>query len=137
MSTPVKAHDGLDMSRKKYGAIMADAYYDLIAELETGITDTNWNYSTQTYTSALGINRATAYQWSGRRSLANMTPRQVVRIADRIAFSGWTNTHGEYVYPVGPFGWGTVRHSPTLLRYLCKSTHPRVQRWRARACHGA
>ncbi|CAB5218873.1 hypothetical protein UFOVP227_6 [uncultured Caudovirales phage] len=137
MSTPVKAHDGLDMSRKKYGAIMADGYYDLIAQLETGISGDNWNYSTRTYTSALGINRQTAKRWSGRVSLANMTPRQVVRIADRIAFSGWTNPTGEYVYPVGPFGWGTVRHSATLRRYLCKSTHPRVQRWRKRACNGS
>lgn len=137
MSTPVKAHDGLDMSRKKYGAIMADGYYDLIAQMETGISGTNWNYSTDTYTSALGINRGTAYRWSGHRSLDNMTPRQIVRIADRIAFSGWTDRAGRYVYPVGPFGWGTVRHSSTLLRYLCKSTHPRVQQWRKRACHGA
>ena len=136
MSTPAKAHDGLNLSRKKYGAIMADAYYDLIAQMETGITGNNWDYSTRTYTSALGINRHTAHRWSGRYSLAGMTPRQVVRIADRIAFSGWTNRHGEYVYPVGPFGWGTVRHSPTLLRYLCKSTHPRVLKYRARACRG-
>ena len=116
---------------------MPDDYYDTIAQLETGITGTNWNYSARNYTSALGINRATARRWAGRPSLAGMTPRQVVRIADRIAFSGWTNKQGEYVWPVGPFGWATVRHSSKLLRYLCKSTHPRVVKYHGRACHGA
>lgn len=128
--TPALAHD-LDLSRIKYGAIMADAYYDTLARCETA---GNWQHSTRSYTGGLGIYRGTAYRWSGRRNLAGLTPRQQVRIADRIAFSGWTNRAGEFVWPVGPFGWGCVKRSQTLLRYLCQSRHHRVQKHRARAC---
>lgn len=133
-TTPAHASDALDLSRRKYGAIMADAYYDQIAQCETGLT-LDKTYNSKSYTSPLGIHRQTARRWSGHRDLAGLTPRQIVRIADRIAFSGWTNHAGEYVYPVGPFGWGTVRHGcGQTLRYLCKSHHPRVQKYRARAC---
>jgi len=131
MSTPAHAGTDLDLSRRKYGAIMADAYYDGLAQCETGST---WTHSTRSYTGGLGIYRGTAYRWSGRRNLATLTPRQQVRIADRIAFSGWTNGAGEYVWPVGPFGWGCVKNSPRLLRYICQSRHKRVQKYRARAC---
>ena len=130
MPTTAHAHD-LDLSRRKYGAIMADAYYDGLAQCETGTT---WTHSTRTYTGGLGIHRGTAHRWSGRRNLAPLTPRQQIRIADRIAFSGWTNRAGEYVWPVGPFGWGCVKKSSHLLRYLCQSKHKRVQKYRARAC---
>lgn len=130
-ATPVQAAP-LDLSRAKYGAIMADAYYDSLARCETA---GNWQHSTRTYTGGLGIHRGTAHRWSGRRNLANLTPRQQVRIADRIAFSGWTNRAGEYVWPVGPFGWGAIRNGcGPMLRYLCQSRHPRVQKHRARAC---
>lgn len=132
MTATAYAHTTLDWSRKKYGAIMPDAYYDTIAQCETG---TNWQHSTHSYTGGLGIYRGTAQRWSGRRNLAQLTPRQQIRIADRIAFSGWTNPAGEYVWPVGPFGWGTVRHGcGHTLQYLCQSHHRRVQRYRARAC---
>lgn len=133
-ATPAHAHSDLDLSRRKYGAIMPDAYYDQIARCETGLR-LDQQYGSRTYTSPLGIHRGTAKRWSGHSNLDGMTPRQLVRIADRIAFSGWTNRAGEYVYPVGPFGWGTVRHGcGQTLQYLCKSTHKRVQKWRARAC---
>ena len=134
--TPTVAHAGtdLDLSRRKYGAIMADAYYDQVAKCETNLT-LDKPYSSRSYTSPLGIHRGTAHRWSGKRDLTGLTPRQIVRIADRIAFSGWTNKAGVYVWPVGPFGWGTVRHGcGQTLRYLCKSTHKRVQKYRARAC---
>lgn len=134
MLTPAPVHaTTLDLSRRKYGAIMADAYYDTLAQCETG---TNWQHSTRSYTGGLGINRGTAHRWSGHRNLARMTPRQQIRIADRIAFSGWTNKAGTYVWPVGPFGWGCVRKSATLRAYLCASHHRRVQKYRHRACHG-
>ena len=132
MSTPAHAGTDLDLSRRKYGAIMADAYYDGLAQCETNST---WTHSTRSYTGGLGIYRGTAHRWSGRRNLATLTPRQQVRIADRIAFSGWTNKAGEYVAPVGPFGWGAVRNGcGKMLRYLCQSRHKRVQKYRARAC---
>ena len=130
--TPTAHAHGLDLSRAKYGAIMADAYYDGLARCETG---GNWAHSTRSYTGGLGIYRGTAHRWAGRRNLAGLTPRQQVRIADRIAFSGWTNRAGEYVAPVGPFGWGAVRNGcGQMLRYLCHSKHKRVQKHRARAC---
>lgn len=128
--TPALAHD-LDLSRTKYGAIMADAYYDTLARCETA---GNWQHSTRSYTGGLGIYRGTAQRWSGRRNLAGLTPRQQVRIADRIAFSGWERPGHDKVWPVGPFGWGCVKRSPTLLRYLCQSRHHRVQKYRSRAC---
>ena len=131
---PANAGTDLDLSRRKYGAIMADAYYDQISKCETGLP-LGAPYNSKSYTSSLGIHKGTAQRWSGRRNLNGLTPRQLVRIADRIAFSGWTNHAGEYVYPVGPFGWGTVRHGcGQTLRYLCQSRHKRVQKHRARAC---
>lgn len=129
--TPTAHAHGLDLSRVKYGAIMADAYYDGLAQCETG---GNWAHSTRSYTGGLGLFRPTARRWSGKRDVAGLTPRQQVRIADRIAFSGWTNRAGEYVWPVGPFGWGCVKKTPRLLAYLCQSKHKRVQKHRARAC---
>ena len=129
--TPTAHAYGLDLSRAKYGAIMADAYYDGLAQCETG---GNWAHSTRSYTGGLGLFRPTARRWSGKRDVAGLTPRQQVRIADRIAFSGWTNRAGEYVWPVGPFGWGCVKKTPRLLAYPCQSKHPRVQKHRARAC---
>lgn len=135
MTLPAPAHaHGLDLSRHKYGAIMADAYYDGLAQCETG---GNWTHSTRSYTGGLGIYRGTAARWSGRRNLAGLTPRQQIRIADRIAFSGWERAGQDKVWPVGPFGWGCVRKTPQLLHYLCQSHHRRVQKYRARACRMA
>ena len=130
MTSPANAHS-LDWSRRQYGAIMPDAYYNALARCETG---SDWQHSTRSYTGGLGIYRGTAHRWSGHRNLAGLTPRQQVRIADRIAFSGWERPGREKVWPVGPFGWGCVKKSPTLLHYLCKSNHKRVQKHRARAC---
>lgn len=116
---------------------MPDAYYDQIGRCETSLSLGQPFKPGQfsNYTSAMGIHKRTALRWSGRTNLNHLTARQLVRIADRIAFSGWTNRAGEYVWPVGPYGWATVRHGcGQTLRYLCNSTHPRVQRWKHRAC---
>ena len=127
-----------DWSRKKYGAIMPDAYYDQVSRCETSLPmgapfkagDKHSNY-----TSSMGIHKRTALRWSGSTNLNKLTARQLSRVADRIAFAGWTNRAGEYVWPVGPFGWATVRHGcGDTLYFLCHSTHHRVQKWRARAC---
>lgn len=134
VAEPVFAHGtNLDMSRRKYGAILPDAYYDGLAHCETG-QPLGQHYNTRSYTSSLGINKQTAARWSGRRNLNGLRPRQLVRIADRIAFSGWDNPRtGEHVWRVGPWGWGCVRRSPTLQAYICASHHPKVQRWK-RGC---
>lgn len=140
MTTPAPAYakdHGLDWSRRKYGAIMPDAYYEQISRCETGLTMgapyREHRYSS--YTSSMGIHKQTALRWSGKRNLNHLTARQLTRVADRIAFAGWTNHAGEYVWPVGPFGWSTVRRGcGQTLGYLCKSGHKRVQKYRARAC---
>jgi len=132
------SHREVDWSRKKYGAIMPDAYYDQISRCETSLPmgapfkagDKHSNY-----TSSMGIHKRTALRWGGSTNLNNLTARQLSRVADRIAFAGWTNRAGEFVWPVGPFGWATVRHGcGDTLYFLCHSPHKRVQKYRARAC---
>jgi len=120
----------LDLSRRKYGAILPDKYYDSLAQCETG---GNWNHSTRSYTGGLGIHRQTFRRWSKYKSAKGLTPRQQVRVADAIAFSGYTTRTGEHVWRVGPWGWGCLRKSPHLQAYICRSNHPKVQRWK-RGC---
>ena len=128
------------MSRRVYGAILPDGYYQSLAICESGTRgSTPWNqYQTKTYTSALGIARGTWRRWAPGSwpSAKNRTNRQIIRVADAIAFSGRTLNDGTFRHPVGPFGWGCVRHSANLRSYICRSNHPKVQRWKGRACHG-
>lgn len=133
-AAPVSAHSPLDMSRDKYAGVLPDQWYDDVARCETN-TKLGQPYGTRTYTSPLGINRGTAHRWSGKRNLNSLSPAQIVNVADRIAFLGWTNKSGEYVWPVGPFGWGVVRSGCMhTLAHLCKSTVKKVQKYRSRAC---
>ena len=133
-AAPVSAHSPLDMSRAKYAGVLPDQWYDDVARCETN-TKLGQPYGTRTYTSPLGINRSTAHRWSGKRNLNSLSPAQIVNVADRIAFLGWTNKSGEYVWPVGPFGWGVVRSGCMhTLAHLCKSTVKKVQKYRSRAC---
>lgn len=128
-------HNGLDYSRRLYGAIMPDAYYHDLGRCETGGKRGNLQHSSRSYTGAFGIYRGTAARWSGKRDLTRLTMRQQIRIADRIAFSGWTRPDGTHVWPVGPFGWGAVKAGcGQLLKHLCHARHRRVQKHRARAC---
>lgn len=140
LSTPRQSpsHREVDWSRKKYGAIMPDAYYEQISICETGLplgSPFKAGDKHSNYTSSMGIHKRTALRWSGSTNLNRLTARQLTRVADRIAFAGWTNRAGEYVWPVGPFGWSTVRNGcGNTLHYLCHATHKRVQKYRARAC---
>ena len=131
-TTPAEAHHGkLETSRKKYGAILPDAYYDGLAQCETG---GDWNHGTLNYTGGLGIARGTAWRWSGHRNIAKFTPRKQVEIADRIAFKGWDNPKtGTHKWRVGPWGWGCLKMKPELQRYICASNHKLVARWK-RGC---
>lgn len=132
------SHREVDWSRKKYGAIMPDAYYEQISICESGLplgTPFKAGNKHSRYTSSMGIFKRTALRWSGSTNLNKLTARQLTRVADRIAFAGWTNRAGEYVWPVGPFGWTTVRNGcGDTLHYICHSKHRRVQKYRARAC---
>ncbi len=132
-ASSVAAHGDLDMSRRKYGAILPDHYYDGLAMCETA---GDWNHSTRSYTGGLGINRGTFARWSNRsprRGARGMTPREQIRVADRIAFSGYQPSDGAFVWPVGPWGWGCLKGRKSLQRYICASTHWRVQKWK-RGC---
>ena len=134
--TAAAAHqNGLDYSRKKYGAIMPDAYYDDLGRCETGGKNGNLKHSTKNYTGFAGLYRGTAHRWSGHRDVTHLTRRQQIRIADRIAFSGWERPGKPKVWNVGPFGWGAVRSGcGQLLEHLCHARHKRVQKYRGRAC---
>jgi hypothetical protein len=126
-------HSKLDTSRKKYRAVLPDAYYDTLAMCESR---GNWQRKNALYTGGLGIYKGTAYRWSGKRNLHRLTPNEQVEIADRIAFLGWDNPKkktNSFKYPVGPYGWGCVKIRTTLQRYICASKHPKVQRWK-RGC---
>lgn len=138
VSAPAQAHHNhdLDMSRKKYGAIMPDAYYDILGTCETGLPGTrrpNWDHSTRNYTGGLGIHRQTFRRWSKYHSAKGLTPRQQIRVADAIAFSSYVTKHGELVWRVGPWGWACLKQTKILQRYICISRHPKVQKWK-RGC---
>ena len=123
----------VDMSRKKYGAIMPDAYYENLAWCETRKKIGEY-HNTRNYTSSFGIAKGTAWRWSGKRNLNKLTPRQLIRVADRIAFSGWDRPDGEHVWRVGPWGWSVVKQNCNNLQaYICWSNHPKVQKWK-RGC---
>ena len=111
----------------KYDGILPDAYYDGMALCESG---GDWNHSTKSYTGGLGINRGTFQRWSNHTSAKGMTPRQQVRVADAIAFRGHTEPNGEFVWRVGPWGWGCLKLRKSLQTYICKSRHPLVSKWK-------
>ena len=127
--TPVTAKAQTDDSHSKYHGVLPDKYYDFLARCETS---GDWNHSTKTYTSGLGINRRTFQRWSNHTSAKGMTPRQQVKVADAIAFLGHTEPDGEYVWPVGPYGWSVIKYQNcmNLRQFICRSKHPKVQRWK-------
>jgi len=117
---------------EKYNAIMSDRFWDRVAQCETG---GNWQHSTRSYTGGLGLYRGTAYRWSGHRDVSKFTPAKQVRIAERVAFTGWVNPRtGVKKWPVGPFGWGSIYPSNcmSLKDEVCRSKHPLVRRFRHR-----
>jgi hypothetical protein len=133
-ASEASAHE-LDYSRKRYRAIMPDAYYDALGKCETGERRGDLKHSQPNYTGAFGFYRGTAWRWSGHRDVTNFNRREQIEIADRIAFKGWTNKKGKFVGPVGPFGWGAVKKGcRKLLVYLCHENHKKVQKYRRRAC---
>ena len=110
----------------RYDGILPDRYYDLLSICETG---QDWNHSTRSYTGGLGIARGTWQRWSNSSSAKGKTPQYQVKVADKIAFLGH-NERGEWVFPVGPYGWGCVKHSETLQGFICRSKDKVVKRWK-------
>lgn len=111
---------------QKYHGVMPDKYYDRLAQCETG---GNWQHSTRSYTGGLGIYRGTWKRWSNSSSAKNKTARQQVKVADAIAFKGHTEPDGQFVYPVGMWGWGCVRNSEVLKSMICRSNKSVVKKW--------
>lgn len=114
--------------RVKYQGILPDAYYDALAQCETG---SNWNHSTKSYTGAFGIYRGTWRWFSTSPSAKGKTARQQVEIADRIAFKGHTE-NGVFRKAVGPWGWGCVKHHKYISKYICKSRVAIVKKYKWR-----
>ena len=111
----------------RYRGILPDQYYHSLARCETG---RNWSHSTRSYTGGLGIYRGTWRRWSNSSSAKGKTARYQVKVADKIAFLGHTEPDGEFVWPVGPWGWGCVKHSANLQGFICRSQHKVVKKWK-------
>jgi resuscitation-promoting factor RpfA len=126
LSAPTQAHASAS-PHGKYHGVLPDAYYDQLAQCETG---GNWQHSTHSYTGGLGINRATWRNWSNTSSAKGLTPRQQVKVADAIAFKSHINLDGRKVWRVGPWGWGCLKREETLQRFICQSRHTLVVRWK-------
>lgn len=121
------AANAANESHSKYKAILPDSFYDALSVCETG---GNWNHSTKSYTGGLGINRQTFRTWSNYNSAKGLTPKQQVKVADAIAFTGHTQRNGKHIYRVGVWGWGCVKVQDSLQAYICQSRHALVQRWK-------
>lgn len=109
--------------------IMPWRFYKRLAQCET---DSRWHTSTRNYTSGYGIALGTWRRYSNSSNANRYTPIQQARIVDRIAWLGFTNDSGEYVYPVGPYGWSVIKYQNCmgLQGFVCRATHPKVQRWK-------
>lgn len=116
---------------KAYGEelVMPWAFYRRLAQCETA---SNVNHSTKSYTGMFGIARGTWQTWSNTSSAKGLNSLQQARVVDNIAWEGhWTGKH--YKWPVGPWGWGAIKANCMGLKDLiCKSRHPKVQRWKYR-----
>lgn len=127
-------------SRRQFHGIMVDAFYIDLAHCESGFTKDRkpvWDYQSRSYTGAFGIYRQTWRNWSPPqwKSAKGRTPRQQVQVADNIAWRGIIKSDGSKKWPVGPWGWGSIkRNCRGLQTYICKAKHPLVVRWRRNAC---
>lgn len=97
-----------------------------IAQCETGY---HLDHITKSYVTALGFSKRSYLRWGGRMS-QRTDWRQTMLTAERLAYFGYTNSAGEYVYPVGVWGWGCLREGSTAHALLCASKKPHVQRWK-------
>ncbi len=116
---------------KSYGdeLVMSWRFYKRLAQCET---DSRWHTSTRNYTSGYGIAKGTWMRYSNSSNADRYTPLEQARVVDRIAWLGFTRDTGEYVWPVGPYGWAVIKSQNCmgLQQFICRSTHPKVQRWK-------
>jgi hypothetical protein len=118
MATPAEAKD-------EWNHPMPKSFYIDLARCETG---NNTRHSTRSYVTAFGIYRRTWDYWNHtpNRKAHLLTFAQQARGVDRIVFKGHTEA-GKYRYPVGVYGFGSVRNNCNGLNdQLCKSKHPSV-----------
>lgn len=110
--------------------VMPWSFYRRLAQCETGA---NVNHSTKSYTGMFGINRRTWKYFSNKPAATGLTALEQARVVDNIAWEGHTE-NGQYHWPVGPWGWGAIRtqNCMGLKDMICKSRHPKVQRWKYR-----
>lgn len=142
ISTPAHAASKYDpeKSRKQFKGLMVDAFYLDLAHCETGYTKDRepvWNYQSRNYTGAFGIYRQTWRNWapSGWRSAKGRSPQEQVQVVDNIAWRGITRADGTYKWPVGPWGWGSIKSNcRRLQRHICRARHELVVKWRRNAC---
>jgi hypothetical protein len=123
-TAPVRAQE---KSKEIEALVMPWRFYLRLAKCET---DSRWYESTRNYTSGYGIYKKTWRRYSNSSTADRYTPIQQARIVDRIAFHGWTNPKGEYVWPVGPYGWAVIKYQNCmgLQQFICRSKHPKVVR---------
>ena len=85
------------------------------------------------YTGYFGIHRHTWRRWANAPSAKGLSFAAQARVVDRIAWYGHIE-NGKKVWPVGPYGWGSIKHNcRNLATRLCHSPHRVVQR-RVRGC---
>jgi hypothetical protein len=119
----------VEVTKEIEALVMPWRFYKRLAKCET---DSRWYKSTRRYTSGYGIARGTWMRYSNSTTADRYTPVQQARIVDRIAFLGWTNPKGEYVWPVGPYGFAVIKQQNCmgLQQFICRAKHPKVQRWK-------
>lgn len=104
-------------------------WYVSLARCETA---NNTKHSTASYVSAFGIYRRTwdLYADTPNRRATTLDFAAQARVVDRIAFFGHTEK-GRKQWPVGPWGFGSIRHNCNdLQQAICDSTNPHVRPWR-------
>jgi hypothetical protein len=109
--------------------VMPWRFYKRLARCET---NSRWHTSTRNYTSGYGIAIGTWQRFSNSSNADRYTPIHPARIVDRIAWLGHTEPSGEFVHPVGPYGWSVIKSQNCmgLQGFVCRSPHPKVQRWK-------
>jgi hypothetical protein len=119
-----------------HGLVMPVGYYKRLSQCEVGRNKDGsyrWDHHTRSYTSGFGIYKGTWRRWSNSSDARRYTPRQQAIVADRIAWKGFTDSDGKYVWPVGPWGWAVVKSNCMGLKTMvCQSRHPLVQKWKYR-----
>ncbi len=106
-------------------------WYEALARCETGL---NVKHRTRTFVTAFGMTRHafSLYADTHPSRAHTLTFAQQARVVDRLAWFGHTE-NGRKQWPVGPWGWSCLKNTPKLRMVLCRSTHPRVQKWK-RGC---